>query len=176
MSALVFVYGTLKSGYGNNEFHLGTSEFVGEAVVADATLMAVSSFPGAIEAHGEHVKGEVWRVDEQTLARLDRLEGCPHMYERRLVPTKYGDAWMYFWVSRLYPDTPWLGPVWPGDRCGGCSRTVPAGTELCDRCSREMQAEGFGDPIDPDAAEVPPTEERVRFGLVGRLARRAGLT
>lgn len=32
---------------------------------------------------GHQVKGEVWRVEERTLRRLDVVEGCPHNYRRQ---------------------------------------------------------------------------------------------
>lgn len=98
----VFVYGTLKSGYGNNRL-LASSEFIGEAVTEEAFhLCELGAFPGMLEAD-EHegdpllVSGEVWEVDEKTFASLDRLEGHPTFYKRRTLDTSEGKAWGYIY-------------------------------------------------------------------------------
>lgn len=88
--SLVFVYGTLKRGYGNNRL-LERATFVSEGETVAKCRLFNSGFPvlrprlkkrdGAWNAP---VRGEVFEVnDEETMQRLDRLEGEGRMYHRR---------------------------------------------------------------------------------------------
>jgi gamma-glutamylaminecyclotransferase len=86
----VFVYGTLKKGFGNNRL-LTTSEFVGHATTVGNFLMLDGGFPVVLEAADDgstsnrQVRGEVYEVDCATLKRLDRLESKGTMYDREIV-------------------------------------------------------------------------------------------
>jgi gamma-glutamylcyclotransferase (GGCT)/AIG2-like uncharacterized protein YtfP len=83
----IFVYGTLKRGYWNNDL-LADAEFVGEAMTVEEFQMRDIGFPLLIEPKSKRardrgrVKGEIFNVNERTLATLDRLEGHPHNYCR----------------------------------------------------------------------------------------------
>ena len=84
---LAFCYGTLKKGYSNNRL-LATSTFVREAVTEPLyRLWDVGWFPGLTEdsENGKAIQGEIWSIDEQTLRRLDMLEGTPHLYRREFL-------------------------------------------------------------------------------------------
>jgi gamma-glutamylcyclotransferase (GGCT)/AIG2-like uncharacterized protein YtfP len=86
----VFVYGSLRRGQGNNRL-LHTSEFVDNATVC-GRLYSLGGFPGLRldDAEG-NVVGEVWLVDDDTLAELDRLEGVAvGFYERRRARARIG--------------------------------------------------------------------------------------
>lgn len=86
---LLFVYGTLKRR-GANHGHLAGQKFVGEAhTVPGYTLYALGDYPGltAEAADRQGVKGELWLVDDATLARLDEFEGVPEgLYRRESIP------------------------------------------------------------------------------------------
>lgn len=70
----VFVYGTLMSGQGNHIL-LSDAEFIGEATIKDKTLYDLPyGFPAVIDGENE-VRGEVYKVSEEELKSLDRLEG-----------------------------------------------------------------------------------------------------
>jgi len=96
----VFVYGTLKEGYGNNRLLAG-AKFLGNHTVKRGRfcLLNLGWFPGVVmrERYGlsTPVTGEVYEVDDGTFKALDGLEGYPTMYDRIEIETKYGDAWMY---------------------------------------------------------------------------------
>ena len=91
---LVFVYGTLKRGHGNHHWLAG-APFLGEAVLPDVVLHDLGPFPMAVPGEGQ-VRGEVYAVDAAGLARLDRLEGYPRLYDRRPLPLADGRrAWVY---------------------------------------------------------------------------------
>ncbi len=90
----MFVYGTLKRGHGNHHWLAGAS-FEGEAELPDVVLHDLGPFPMAVAGEGT-VIGEVYRVDAAGLARLDRLEGYPRLYDRRPLPLADGrSAWVY---------------------------------------------------------------------------------
>ena len=80
----VFVYGTLKRGYGNNRL-LSSSKFISEAVTKDNYVLRNCGFPYLILDKGEEARpvlGEIYEVDKETLQSLDWLEGVPNHYQR----------------------------------------------------------------------------------------------
>ncbi|MDJ0722428.1 MAG: gamma-glutamylcyclotransferase family protein [Desulfobacterales bacterium] len=92
METLVFVYGTLKSGFPNHARFLGNARRVGEFQTVEAFPLVLSGErhspclidrPGA----GEAVQGEVYAVDAATLAALDGLErtAAADGYHRRAI-------------------------------------------------------------------------------------------
>ena len=88
---LVFVYGTLKRGCSNHPFLAGQN-FLGEAQTSPGfRLFDLEGFPGMVP-HAEDregVRGEVWAVDDDCLARLDVLEGIVEgLYRREAVPLR----------------------------------------------------------------------------------------
>ena len=107
---LVFVYGTLKKGRGNHHL-LASSDFIGNVHTSEKFLLFHCGFPlvrkpTEEEDYGTYyqatVKGEVYRVTPPVLASLDRLEGHPRFYERRVTAMKEApddEIWMYHWAS-----------------------------------------------------------------------------
>ena len=83
----VFVYGTLKRGYGNNILLAG-SQFLEERVLPGYKLYN-AGFPVAAPDENSSIKGEVFDIAEEdvnrTLYHLDRLEGEGWMYNRMVV-------------------------------------------------------------------------------------------
>lgn len=103
---LVFVFGSLKKGFGNHRL-LQDSEFIEPAVTKDAAFKMVSygGFPGMYHGGDTAIHGEVYEVDDETFQRLDRLEGHPNFYQREQVQVHLkrdaddvpieATAWMY---------------------------------------------------------------------------------
>jgi len=81
---LVFVYGTLKFGYSNSGF-LTNSEIVGRAETKRRYSLYEWDLPYLTNKPNHKVKGEVYRINKQTLMYLDSLEGHPYLYERKKV-------------------------------------------------------------------------------------------
>jgi len=85
----VFVYGTLKTGHGNNSIlRRNRATFLGEAMTALPIFRLYGDFiPYMVpeNTRGVHVKGELWEVNEKCLHELDRLEGHPYMYTRQTI-------------------------------------------------------------------------------------------
>jgi gamma-glutamylaminecyclotransferase len=78
----VFVYGSLRKGFGNHRL-LEESTYIGEATTYPSyTMLHLGGFPGLVAEGSTPIKGEVYEVDDYTLARLDRLESHPDFYER----------------------------------------------------------------------------------------------
>jgi gamma-glutamylaminecyclotransferase len=85
---LVFVYGTLKRGRENHRY-LREQEFVAEARTApEFRLYNMGGYPGMVwHREGLSIQGEIWSVDEATLARLDVLEDIAGgEYVREIIP------------------------------------------------------------------------------------------
>lgn len=80
----VFVYGSLKKGFGNHGL-LARSEFLGNAETVESRFKMVSlgGFPGVYDTGGDKIKGEIYKVDHMTLRNLDRLESEGSFYGRR---------------------------------------------------------------------------------------------
>lgn len=118
MSHLVFVYGSLKRGFHN---HRALTDYkpvmMGSALTAESYLLVRgAAFPYLINpAHLStktdcddllgRVAGELYEVDDDGLARLDRLESHPEFYRREKVVIESAEyvgtrteAWVYFLV------------------------------------------------------------------------------
>jgi len=109
-SELVFVYGTLKSGHGNNRIlKWGDAVLLGDYVTEYPYPMFVSGLPYLMERRGEgkHVIGEVWACDWHTVADMDRLEGHPSFYRRKAIVVRNinnerrNNAWVYFYQGNI---------------------------------------------------------------------------
>lgn len=113
---LIFVYGTLKEGYGNNRLLMGHTKR-GDFIVHNYKLYN-SGFPVAWPSEGETITGELWDIGDsrETLQRLDRLESEGFMYNRTDVIAVGPDgieepAQMYVggskcWNTRELPECP----------------------------------------------------------------------
>lgn len=95
----IFVYGSLRRG-GYNHGLLRRARFLGyERTAREYTMVDLGRYPGVLSGGGTAVLGEVYAVSAATISRLDRLEDYPRSYDRRRIPTRSGDAWLY--VYRL---------------------------------------------------------------------------
>ena len=88
----IFVYGTLKRGFGNNVL-LRDSEFLCEGKLSKEYSMYVGGIPYVVHEKGKGVVGELWEVDDNALFYVDALEGHPNWYKRTpvIVKTDKGD-------------------------------------------------------------------------------------
>lgn len=105
----VFVYGTLKMGFGNHATLSGASYDPAKHKCLTLDKFAMigkdNAFPYVVEEDddfGKYIKGELYNVDKHIMARLDTLEGYPHHYHRKViqvVPETGGvpiSAWIYY--------------------------------------------------------------------------------
>lgn len=109
----VFVYGTLMSGQSNHHILKGPGSHLKysrddttTALMPGFEMHDLGAFPALCISHnGRRVEGELYVVDDEALARLDRLEGHPEFYHRILVDyevnrkprglVETGRAWVY---------------------------------------------------------------------------------
>ncbi|MEN1760525.1 gamma-glutamylcyclotransferase family protein [Anoxynatronum sibiricum] len=81
MEVQVFVYGTLMQRQSNHHY-LSNSQRLGEGIVQGYQLYHLGAYPGMVPSAGSEVKGEVYRINETTLAQLDELEDEGGEYRR----------------------------------------------------------------------------------------------
>lgn len=92
----VFVYGTLKKGYGNHDC-LRSSPRITEGWLSGFEMWK-SSIPYVRKSNDleSKVYGEVYRVPwNVVINNLDILEGHPVFYERIFIPDQLGGVWIY---------------------------------------------------------------------------------
>jgi gamma-glutamylcyclotransferase (GGCT)/AIG2-like uncharacterized protein YtfP len=86
----VFVYGTLKRGYGNHRYHLAGAEFLGTAktVLPEFVMKDTGGFPVVFHKNdlptepAAKVSGEVYAVQDEHIVSMDRLESNGSMFVR----------------------------------------------------------------------------------------------
>lgn len=106
-SQLVFVYGSLKRGYGLHTL-LQSQVSCGNAITQQLyRLFDLGSYPGLIEwPEGLAIRGEIYQVDTDCLVQLDEVEGvAERLYVRRriLLQTPFNAKEIHAWF--------WLGSV-----------------------------------------------------------------
>jgi gamma-glutamylaminecyclotransferase len=92
----VFVYGTLKRGYANHNYHLSEAVFLGKARTKLTWEMIGENkgFPYVtkVSEEGHNIKGEVFSVSDSELKRLDVLEGvATGHYKKIFTQIQYDD-------------------------------------------------------------------------------------
>jgi gamma-glutamylcyclotransferase (GGCT)/AIG2-like uncharacterized protein YtfP len=97
MQQQVFVYGTLLRGDVNHHLLAG-AQYLGPHRTAPCfALYLLGAYPGAVRGGTCAIVGEVYAVDHAGLRRLDRLEDYPRLYDRQLLGSPYGRAWIYLY-------------------------------------------------------------------------------
>lgn len=75
MNYRVFVYGTLRKGE-SNQHYLQEGLLIEDEVWAKGYEMYdLIYYPVAVPSEVGHIKGEIWQIDENCLAEIDKLEG-----------------------------------------------------------------------------------------------------
>lgn len=98
----IAVYGTLKYGYSNYHRYLGDSTYIGSGTTKNKYPLIIKGLPYLINKKGvgHNVIVDVFRINDDTLARLDKLEGHPNWYERKQVQINVEKeevkCWVYF--------------------------------------------------------------------------------
>lgn len=78
---LIFVYGTLMSGQRANHM-LSAADYLGKFRLPDYAMYNLGRYPGIKPLEGGCVWGEVYRVDDEALERMDEYEGNGSLYHR----------------------------------------------------------------------------------------------
>lgn len=100
---LCFVYGTLRQGHGNHHVMRNAGgQYIGRAVSVEPFPLVFEGLPYLLDmpGQGEPVSGEVYKIPKKGWEPLDRLEGHPNFYRRRvehfIVEGVLFEAWVYF--------------------------------------------------------------------------------
>ncbi len=98
---IVFVYGTLKRQHSNHSLLLH-SKYLGTGQTIEKYSLRIFGIPYVFKYEKiSHIHGELYSVNDHTLARLDMLEGHPDWYRREEVKILVDNdqivtAWLYF--------------------------------------------------------------------------------
>jgi gamma-glutamylcyclotransferase (GGCT)/AIG2-like uncharacterized protein YtfP len=98
----VAVYGTLKKDYSNYLYYLSDSKYLGSGLTKNKYPLVIKGLPYLINKKGigHNVCVDVFRVTDETLMRLDKLEGHPNWYERKKIDINLNGynakCWIYF--------------------------------------------------------------------------------
>ena len=99
-SVLIFAYGTLMTGYGNNSY-MKDQKLIGKGNTVEEYTMYASGIPFINEyKKTSQIQGELWEIDIKRLPYIDSLEGHPSWYKRKQIPVEINGktytAWLYF--------------------------------------------------------------------------------
>lgn len=119
---LVFVYGTLQRGHENYSILAESGRYLGQGHTVMKCFSMYDTlngfpmvFPETQVEHQGNIRGEVWAITPDTLARLDRLESNGEYYKRQrtfvcldeqIIPSKDNahpvvDCQIYYGMRRL---------------------------------------------------------------------------
>ena len=105
---LVFVYGTLKKGYCNNDLMESVgAKFILKTVTKHKYYMVSTGVPFVIMdnrirrpeilRYKGHITIEEYQVDKNKITEIDALEGHPNWYKREVIGDILGNkGWLYF--------------------------------------------------------------------------------
>lgn len=101
---LIFVYGTLRAGYGNFRYYLeGNADRLEDGLtLPEYTMLNMGMYPGVVEGGDTPIIGEVYSVEDFVLAQLDRLEGHPTFYRRTPIVLQDGRNVQMYVLDRTW--------------------------------------------------------------------------
>lgn len=116
MKTLVFVYGTLRKGEVNH-YLLDSASYCGaHTTLPKFQMNDLGAYPGVTLGGTVSIVGEVYEIDRRQFAHLDQLEGYPQLYDRQLIPTEWGKAWIYLYRQSLMGRKPVVSGDWVQSR------------------------------------------------------------
>ena len=100
----VIVYGTLKKGESNHHWmKQAKGKYLGNTEIQGYVIKCIKEYPYPFAMVDDKKSrftnslcGEVYEVEDKGIKVLDTLEGYPGYYDRTLVDTVYGKAWIYY--------------------------------------------------------------------------------
>lgn len=132
----VFVYGTLKMGYPNHSHYLGNAKLLGTTLVS-GVMFHLGRYPAInLSEQFSHISGEVYECTWDDVLAMDRLEGCPGLYERvQVFITGYHLVWVYVMTKGrlqnhqdVIPTGIWTGPNTPKVKWRGWDEGISIGS------------------------------------------------
>jgi gamma-glutamylcyclotransferase (GGCT)/AIG2-like uncharacterized protein YtfP len=112
----VFVYGTLRQGQTAHHLLAG-ARFIGAAWTApEYTLLDMGTYPALVAGGQTAVLGEIYEIESEAIAELDRYEDAPELYRRELSTIGGHEVFVYLLRAEHALNRPRLPH---GDWCGG---------------------------------------------------------
>ena len=100
----VFTYGTLLKDERNHEYYLKDEDYICDGFITGYKMFNLGRYPGIKTGEGI-VLGEIYLVDDETLATLDYLEEEGSLYIRRIVSVNSSndiyDAFVYIYNQNV---------------------------------------------------------------------------
>lgn len=90
------MYGTLMRRQRNHHWMRGAVLLGRASSPRGFSLWSLGQYPVACPEGCGRIRGEVYRLNLAHLHRLDVLEEFPCFYQRKLIPTRFGLAWVYY--------------------------------------------------------------------------------
>jgi gamma-glutamylcyclotransferase (GGCT)/AIG2-like uncharacterized protein YtfP len=104
----LFVYGTLQRHGSNYERFLRSSKFIGEGILLGYSLYDMNNYPGIKKNPEDKVKGELFEINDDTLAKINYLEGEGHLFALKDAVAKVDenliDVKVYVYLPEVNPD------------------------------------------------------------------------
>ncbi|OSN08273.1 gamma-glutamylcyclotransferase [Lonsdalea iberica] len=91
----IIVYGSLRRKQGNSHW-MTNAQWLGDHQLEGYELYDLGHYPAAVAGEGA-VYGEVYRISSSILTELDALKRDGGEYQRKLIFTPYGSAWIYLY-------------------------------------------------------------------------------
>lgn len=91
----VIVYGSLRRKQGNHHW-MTYAQLLGEYKLEGYDIYDLGYYPAVVKGDGV-VECEVYRINPSILTELDELKKNSQDYVRKLIPTPYGNAWIYLY-------------------------------------------------------------------------------
>lgn len=104
----VAVYGTLKINNSNYYRFLSDSQYIGDGTTKDKYPLIIENLPYLINKKGvgHKVIVDVFKVTDEVMLRLDKLEGHPNWYQRKQIPIIVDGVtikcWVYFNITESH--------------------------------------------------------------------------
>ena len=98
---IVFVYGTLRVGQEFHDFMGGRTPLCTAHTLPEFDLVSLGTYPAILSGGQTSVVGELYEVDDPTLAALDELEEHPQVYLRQRITVTHNDQSSQVWAYLL---------------------------------------------------------------------------
>lgn len=115
----VFVYGTLRPGFGNHRLIEDAKHVNTVSVALPFKMYSLGAFPVLINISNEttdkyYITGDIFKVNDQQLKAMDQLEGHPHFYVRAVFDVAGIPCWIYH-MNELPGYSRKVDPIYSGD-------------------------------------------------------------
>ena len=110
----IFVYGSLMSGLPYHQQLEGARRIAQGLTLPDFHMFDLGRYPGVTLGGDTPIQGEVYRVTDSMLSRLDAFEGVPTLYHRHRITLTTGMS-VQLYVLTDTPERPGVRRIPSGD-------------------------------------------------------------